>query len=189
MARMPPSVSQIASHLFLGNASSSLNTTVLRDNGICAIVSLLNDPNAWWSRPDYRQIIPEDRHRFVRCQDNSTMDILAILPDICDFIERQLEATVQSSASSVLVHCELGISRSPSIVIAYLMRKHRKSLESIMAVVNPQRKVKPSDNFMDQLKIWKAVGYEPWEDGGERQTPKAEYQAFLDRRASIMEAK
>lgn len=128
------------------------------------------------------------------------MDILAHLGDICDFIDDQLgvsgelvqgmdrdeAAFVQTDADArqrrVLVHCELGISRSASIVIAYLMRSQRKSLGMALSAVNRARAVKPSDNFMEQLTVWEAVGFQVWEDG-DGQVPKRAYLAYLDEKA------
>ena len=46
------------------------------------------------------------------------MDLEAILPEAVEFIKQGLAA---SDNSKVLVHCLKGISRSASVVIAYLI--------------------------------------------------------------------
>lgn len=84
---------------------------------------------------------------------------------------------------NVLVHCERGVSRSPTAVIAYLMRKHRKSRDTVLAEVRAKRRIKPSRNFMNQLEVWEQVEYEPWEDE-DKMIPKAPYKAFLEARAA-----
>lgn len=127
------------------------------------------------------------------------MDILAHLGDICDFIDEQLglsdelvpttakdgtpgTASGDTKGGNVLVHCELGISRSPAIVIAYLMKRQRKGLDAALSTVNRERAVKPSENFREQLGLWETMGFQVWEDK-ERSVPKAAYQEYLDKRA------
>ncbi|KAF4974176.1 hypothetical protein FZEAL_8881 [Fusarium zealandicum] len=197
----PPSISQIAPNLFVGNVASSMNRNVLRHHNITAIVSLLDGSYAKWNNPKNRQIVPQECHLFVPCLDNSTMDILTLLDDICDFIDSQLGSpsdvlseelgfdstpSTPSEASAqgpnVLIHCRLGMSRSASVAIAYLMRRRRESLSVILPEVRMRRKVKPRDNFLDQLQVWEAVGYQVWEDK-EGRVPKAPYQGYLGRRA------
>ena len=57
----------------------------------------------------------------------------------------------------VLIHCQMGISRSPTVVIAYLMRKTGRPLHEIMGEVKLKRKIKPNPNLMEQLKVWGEV--------------------------------
>ncbi|KAM5356098.1 hypothetical protein ACJ41O_002744 [Fusarium nematophilum] len=206
----PPSITQIAPNLFVGNVASSMNRNVLRHHNITAIVSLLDDGYAKWNSPRNRQIVPQECHLFVPCLDNSTMDILNILDDICNFIDVQLghQSPLQSSPCvvsedldfdstpstpdekepNVLIHCRLGMSRSASVAIAYLMRQRRESLNVILPEVRTRRKVKPRDNFIDQLQVWEAVGYQVWQDK-ERRVPKDGYRGYLDRRAVRLKAK
>ncbi|KAF4453251.1 hypothetical protein F53441_4058 [Fusarium austroafricanum] len=209
----PPSISQVAPNLFVGNVASSLNRNVLRHHNITAIVSLLDGPYSKWSKPKNRQIVPQECHLFVPCLDNSTMDILCLLDDICKFIDLQLDrhgplrspssviseefnfdstSTIGSEESTrepnVLIHCRLGMSRSASVAIGYLMRERQESPGVILSDIKTKRKVKPRDNFIDQLQVWEAVGYQLWEDS-QRQVPKAPYQGYLDRRAARLVAK
>ncbi|KAH7163330.1 protein-tyrosine phosphatase-like protein [Dactylonectria estremocensis] len=208
MSWMDPSINQIAPHLFVGNVKSSLKRQILRENNITAVVSLLDGGYNRWSHPEYRAIIPEDCHLYVPCLDSSTMDILALLEGICDFIEIQLGGNLaghQSRASTpteewhhedspqprdanVLIHCHLGVSRSATVAIAYLMRKRHEGLDSVYPDVRQRRRVKPRDNFIDQLRVWEAVGYSVWEDAA-KTTPKEQYRGYLGRRAARLEAK
>jgi dual specificity phosphatase 12 len=93
--------------------------------------------------------------------------------------------TTNPPPNSILVHCDLGISRSPTIIIAYLMRKYHAKREDVLAFVRSKQKVKPNANFTRQLQIWEQVGYQVWENK-ERTVPKAPYQAFLDDRAALL---
>lgn len=161
MARMPPSISWIAPHLFLGNISSSLKSDILCENNITAMVSLVNERYEGWLAADVRQLVAEERHLFIPCKDTADTDLLVLLPKICDFIDKQLNSSGSDCSSNepaesrnVLVHCEQGMSRSATITIAYLMRRNRKTLDASLALVNSQRRVQPNAGFLHQLTIW-----------------------------------
>jgi dual specificity MAP kinase phosphatase len=54
--------------------------------------------------------------------------------------------------SKVLVHCQAGVSRSPTIVIAYLMRKLKLKMNDAYGKVREKRPiVAPNLIFMSQL--------------------------------------
>ena len=77
-----------------------------------------------------------------------------------------------------MVHCVHGISRSTAFVVAYLMRKDRRSRDEVLADVKMKRKVRPSENFMTQLDLWGKMEYDVWEDSEEK-VPKAPYAKLL----------
>lgn len=54
---------------------------------------------------------------------------------------------------NVLVHCMAGVSRSPSMVIAYLMSLPQHSFESAMKLVKSKRPcISPYDGFLTEIK-------------------------------------
>lgn len=58
----------------------------------------------------------------------------------------------------VLVHCAGGISRSPTLVTAYLMWEHGWTRKEALEYVIARRKiVDPNDGFMDQLLAFEGV--------------------------------
>jgi len=64
-------------------------------------------------------------------------------------------------------------------MIAYLMRAHHWSFSKALEYVSDKRRIKPNDNFKEQLQVWETVGYNIWQDDG---TPKPEYAAYLRER-------
>ncbi|KAJ5562828.1 dual specificity phosphatase Yvh1 [Penicillium sp. DV-2018c] len=189
---------QIVPGLFLGNVEASHNRDLLQKNRINAIVSLTDARWVWWSSATRKAGIPEHRHRWVQCVDSSTQDLLAHMSDICDFIDQMASPALSSlsslpvdhkdttndepgdASSGILIHCDLGISRSPTIIVAYLMRKLRIQKVDVLNFVQSKQKVKPSSNLTRQLQVW---------ENEDRTVPKAPYKAFLEDRAALLKKK
>eukprot|EP01084_Bolivina_argentea_P005675 10701_1 len=60
----------------------------------------------------------------------------------------------------IFIHCKEGVSRSASIVIAYIMKTHKLSLDKALALVKQKREVvDPNEGFMQQLKLFETNNY------------------------------
>ena len=60
--------------------------------------------------------------------------------------------SARSSGGNVLVHCQAGVSRSPTLVVAYLMALYGRPLMETFQLVKQRRQiVAPNFNFMGQL--------------------------------------
>jgi len=77
---------------------------------------------------------------FIRLQipidDLPSEDILTHLPACIAFIERQLRI-----GRGVLVHCGAGMSRSASVVVAYMMQKEKSGLQEVIGKVRELRAI------------------------------------------------
>ncbi|CAG8892256.1 unnamed protein product [Penicillium egyptiacum] len=174
---------QIVPSLFLGNVQASHKREMLEENHINAIVSLTDVRWVWWSSSTRNAGVPEHRHKWIQCADSSTQDLLVHMSDICDFIDQMASPALSSllylpdehkhelndkphgePSEAILIHCNLGISRSPTIIIAYLMRKFNMPQADVLRFVQSKQKIKPSANFTRQLHVWEEVGYEIWEN-------------------------
>jgi hypothetical protein len=66
------------------------------------------------------------------------------------FIDAQRRA-----GHTVLVHCDAGISRSPMVVAAYLMRLHHWTRDQALDFLRQKRPIiGPNDAFLELLKEW-----------------------------------
>lgn len=74
--------------------------------------------------------------------------------DISKYFSKGYEAIENGlKEGSVLVHCAAGISRSASMVIAYLMKKNGMKFEEVFREVRSRRRVIcPNQGFIVQLK-------------------------------------
>jgi dual specificity phosphatase 12 len=122
---------------------------------------------------------------FIPCLDTKTQDLLVRIPEICDFIHQMRHG---EEKHNVLVHYHKGISRSATVILAYLMRSYRQPLDAVLASVKAIRRVRPNSNFMEQLAVWAEVEYEIWEDEV-KTVPKPPYAAYLVKRAERLAAK
>lgn len=173
-----PPITKIEDGLYLGDSVSSRRSEILEEHNIAAVVSISHARWVHWRQPWYTAIV-SDRHIFIPANDSMTQDLLPHFKFICDFID------THRNNMHVLVHCDKGVSRSATIIIAYLMRTHKLSLDDAYTFVREKRRIKPNENFMEQLTVWDAVGYEIYSKEGD---PKPEYAAFLSKRTERLQA-
>ena len=92
------------------------------------------------------------RDEILACKTVHQFDILDNEDQILAFdpIVQLIEDSMKKGA--VLVNCAVGISRSASFVIAYLMKTQQLSLDAAFAQVKQARpKIQPNPSFVTQL--------------------------------------
>lgn len=180
------STTEIFPGLFIGNSQSTYTRKVLESNKITAVVSVVEVRHALWNRTKFTDSIKPGHHLWIECLDSKVENMLVLMRTVCDFIDANLEPEGSKPPGRVLVHCKMGISRSATMVIAYLMQKLGKSRDEVLAEVKIKwPRARPSSNFMAQLEIWKKVGYDLWADET-KIVPKSEYDAYLAKRAAYL---
>lgn len=180
------STSEIFPGLFIGNSQSTYTREVLESNKITAVVSVVEVRHALWNRTKFTDSIKPGHHLWIECLDSKVENMLVLMRTVCDFIDANLEPEGSKPPGRVLVHCKMGISRSATMVIAYLMQKLGKSRDEVLAEVKIKwPRARPSSNFMAQLEIWEKVGYDLWADEA-KTVPKPEYESYLAKRAAYL---
>jgi hypothetical protein len=104
------------------------------------------------------------RYCQVPVRDFVTADILTYLSGATTFCHVNL----QQRTTNVLVHCEMGVSRSATVVLAYLMRYHGMTRdEAYIAIKKKRPKIEPNEGFWHQLKVWELSMIQNKEPAGE----------------------
>ncbi|CAJ2671684.1 unnamed protein product [Trifolium pratense] len=90
----------------------------------------------------------------VPLKDTESENLLDHLEVCIDFIDRSRKE------GSVLVHCFAGVSRSASVITAYLMKSENLSLEDALESLRQSCEfVCPNDGFLEQLKMFEEMGF------------------------------
>jgi len=95
----------------------------------------------------------ENKHQYMRLDvlDLPSQNIRKHFDTFIEFIDNAL----RSKNNNVLVHCSAGISRSPTLVLAYMMKKNHWTLEEAFDKMRKLRPiVDPNVSFIIQLREW-----------------------------------
>ncbi|KAL2343111.1 hypothetical protein Fmac_004396 [Flemingia macrophylla] len=132
--------SRIAEHVYLGSDTVAKSEELLRRHGITHVLNCVG-----FVCPEYFKT--EFVYKTLWLQDSPSEDITSILYDVFDYFE-----DVRQQGGRVLVHCCQGVSRSTSLVIAYLMWREGQSFEDAFHYVKNARGVtNPNMGFACQL--------------------------------------
>lgn len=86
--------------------------------------------------------------KFIPCLDIPETDLKPILEESIDFI-----CEVFRLNGKIIVHCNAGVSRSSSVVMAYLMKKLGYSFDVALEFVKHKRPcIQPNRGFIEQLR-------------------------------------
>lgn len=89
------------------------------------------------------EIAAKVEHKYLRLNDTSQEDISVYFDEAIGFME---------SEGTTLVHCRAGISRSSTLVMAYLIQKRRWTLNEAFTFTKSKRAcVAPNFGFLGQL--------------------------------------
>lgn len=129
---------KILNHLYLGS-QDCCELHVLNAYNIKNVLSLGIKP--------YVQS-PHINYKYVKMLDLEFTNLQKFLPECLNFIFHSLDDQV-----NVLVHCNAGVSRSASVVIAYLILYQKLSFEDAFQAVKKTRPcIRPNDGFIVQLR-------------------------------------
>uniref|UniRef100_A0AAY5L023 protein-serine/threonine phosphatase n=1 Tax=Esox lucius TaxID=8010 RepID=A0AAY5L023_ESOLU len=137
--------SKIFDYLFLGSEWNAANFEELQKNNVGYILNVTREIDNFF---------PESfSYMNIRVYDVEATDLLSHWKDTYNFIN-----TARLRGQSVLVHCKMGVSRSASTVVAYVMKHAHWPLEVALAYVKDRRPiVQPNDGFMKQLQTYSGI--------------------------------
>lgn len=131
---------EILPHLYLSCRKAASNKQILKSNSISRILNVTNEASEYQHLDGftYHQIAVEDKHE---------VNMLECLPRAFSFIEE-----AKAANEKVLVHCHAGMSRSVTVVLAYLMKFEGFTLNNAYDFVKQKKSnISPNFSFMEQL--------------------------------------
>ncbi|XP_046403598.1 dual specificity protein phosphatase MPK-4 [Ischnura elegans] len=145
----PTNLDLIEPGLWLGNLTAATDVDALVSNKITHILTVDSCP-----LPRKITELPGMVTKFIQVTDLPKEDLLSHFEGAYEFIANGMEVGV------VLVHCYFGVSRSATIVTAFLMKKHHISYEeAIERVKSCRRFVGPNRGFIAQLCLYEDMGW------------------------------
>jgi dual specificity MAP kinase phosphatase len=139
---MEDDIDQITETIYLGNIDAAFNKKKLKQLGIKKILTVMSAFGNHYSPHEFI-------HKSIDVDDDFRTNIICHFKECILFIEGK---------DKIFVHCAAGMSRSPTIVIAYIMWKRKLRLNEAIKFVKEKRSIiSPNDNFMNQLKIFEEL--------------------------------
>ncbi|XP_026707319.1 dual specificity protein phosphatase 5 [Athene cunicularia] len=130
---------EILPFLYLGSAYHASKCEFLANLHITALLNV--------SRKSSESFKDQYCYKWIPVEDSHTADISSHFQEAIDFIDY-----VRRTGGKILVHCEAGISRSPTICMAYLMKTKKLCLEEAFDYIKQRRSlISPNFGFMGQL--------------------------------------
>ncbi|XP_041958336.1 dual specificity protein phosphatase 26-like isoform X2 [Alosa sapidissima] len=129
--------------LYIGDYDSAENRSELTARGFTHIVNCAHTSRR--GGPDYYKGM-DITYLGIEGRDSPEYDMSANFNTAANFIHKAL-----SGGGKVLVHCHVGVSRSATVVLAYLMLKHHMTLVDAITTVKEGRGIIPNRGFLRQL--------------------------------------
>ncbi len=135
---------QVDPYVYVGGFLAAADPTFLRREGITRIVKLFADDDSY---PGGACRIPGVEYLVLPARDEKDYNICGDAIAAVEFIQEAI-----SENKKVMVHCHAGISRSPTVVLFYLMIDSNYELRSALARLKMARPViQPNPGFMSHL--------------------------------------
>ncbi|KAI0087434.1 protein-tyrosine phosphatase-like protein [Irpex rosettiformis] len=139
-------MSEVLPNLWIGNIRDALDIEGLKQRNIRSILTAMRGTVKVKETMNQLQI---------DLIDTDDEDILKHLVTCVTFVQAELD-----KGRGVLVHCVAGISRSASIVAAYLMYSHNLTLTDALNLIRESRPdIDPNPGFLKQLEIFRKASF------------------------------
>ncbi|KAL1138813.1 hypothetical protein AAG570_008875 [Ranatra chinensis] len=145
----PSNLDCIEPGLWLGNLTAATDVELLEQLKLNYILTVDSCP-----LPRNVSSLPGMNTMFLQVTDMPKEDLLSYFQETYEFIKKGQES------GEVLVHCYFGVSRSSTIVIAYLMKKYHISFNDAFQRARTKRKfVSPNPGFEAQLRLYERMNF------------------------------
>ncbi|KAI8968317.1 protein-tyrosine phosphatase-like protein [Mycotypha africana] len=155
---MEPHCVEIVSRIYLGDCEA-FNKDELTEKKITHVLSLGAFENDLHVNIEYKNI---------NILDVDEQNIIQYFDEAIEYIQEAYKCK-----GRILIHCQAGVSRSPTILAACLMKSKKINRDEALDIIQRKRaSIAPNAGFMEQLSLYYDLNYEV--------DPKhAEYRRFL----------
>jgi hypothetical protein len=137
---------RILKFLYLGDKQAAKNKEALQRLGITYVVNV-TESRGEGGVHNHFESQGQFTYKRIPVQDSIGADLSQYFDEAAAFIDE-----AKASGYSVLVHCQQGVSRSPTVVLSYLMLRCHMTLKQAYVLVKTARpEAKPKTNFLRQL--------------------------------------
>lgn len=140
-------IDEILAGLFLSGYEPAYNAVTVREKGVTHILKVAREST-------FRNVTPTRTFAIngflaIDVRDRSFERMYPYFKQIAAFIRN-----AHANGGVVLVHCQMGVSRSVTAVLAHLMINHRMNLAHAYDVVAAARgRIKPTNTFVVELRM------------------------------------
>jgi len=135
---------KICTGIIIGNGETVLDLNYLKDAGVTHV---LNTAEQHVSVNQASYASRGIQYYGFHVDDLPHCNISRYFHRTTEFIDRAI-----TGGGLVVVNCYMGLSRSSSVVIAYLITKHNMSFDRALDFVRKSRTVRPNEGFVRQLR-------------------------------------
>ncbi|KAI4550170.1 hypothetical protein MJT46_018896 [Ovis ammon polii x Ovis aries] len=147
-AAMLNHVNEVWPNLFLGDAYAARDKNKLTQLGITHVVNVAAGKFQVDTGAKFYRGMPLEYYG-IEADDNPFFDLsVYFLP-----VARYIRSALSVPQGRVLVHCAMGVSRSATVVLAFLMICENMTLVEAIQTVQARRDICPNSGFLRQLQV------------------------------------
>ncbi|XP_028279096.1 dual specificity protein phosphatase 13-like [Parambassis ranga] len=138
-------VDEVWPNLYIGNVAAAQSRKTLHKLSITHVLNAAHAKQG--SIGDQRFYGDTCVYYGIPAEDSNHFDLSQYFRSAAEFVHKALK----SKDGKVLVHCIMGVSRSATLVLAYLMLQQHLSLRDALRHVVQKRPIYPNRNFLSLL--------------------------------------
>ncbi|KAJ0016130.1 hypothetical protein NQD34_014420 [Periophthalmus magnuspinnatus] len=141
---------EVYPRIYIGNAFVAQNTMRLQKLGVTHVLNVAEGTSFMHVNTSAEFYAGTGiTYHGISANDTEQFNLSAYFEEGAEFIDKALAHN--NGKGKVYVHCREGYSRSPTMVIAYLMLHHKLDARQAVATVRHKREIGPNDGFLRQL--------------------------------------